>query len=66
MPFSVEKETVIRYNKIDNKNCENFTKGYPFVFVTVIRNKKTVYRKENNAEKCEVHTFRMVINKEDL
>ena len=48
MPFSVEKAIVLRYNKIDNKNCEIFTKGYPFVFVTVIRNKKRL--KESNAK----------------
>lgn len=48
MPFSVEKAIILRYNKIDNKNCEIFTKGYPFVFVTVIRNKKRL--KESNAK----------------
>ena len=66
MPFSVEKAIVLRYNKITNKKCKFFTKGYPFVFVTDNRNKKTVYRKENNAEKGKVHTFRMGIDKEDL
>lgn len=57
MPFSVEKETVIRYNKIDNKNCENFTKGYPFVFVTVIRNKKQFTEKKTTPKNAKSIRF---------
>ena len=46
MPFSVEKAIILRYNKIDNKNCEIFTKGYPFVFVTDNRNKRQLTEKK--------------------
>ena len=45
MPFSVEKAIVLRYNKITNKKCKFFTKGYPFVFVTDNRNKRQLTEK---------------------
>ncbi len=62
MPFSVEKATVLRYNKITNKKCEIFTKGYPFVFVTDNRNKSQLTEK-SNAEKSEAYMFRKGRNK---
>lgn len=57
MPFSVEKATVLRYNKITNKKCEIFTKGYPFVFVTDNRNKKQLKEKKATPKKAKPICF---------